>query len=439
MKILSVDDKVENLYLLESVLKGAGSGYEVVSAHNGVEALQRLEQQPIDLIISDILMPQMDGFELCHQVKGREALRHIPFVFYTATYTDKKDEELGLRLGASRFIIKPLEPEPFLVILREVLEEYKTKRLAAAPPSTEKGEVLLGAYNRTLVRKLDRKVQQLEQARDELARANAELEQKVQERTAQLREANASLQGFTSTAAHDLRSPLTAIRNFSEIVAEQYGEKLGLDGRSILGRVMASADQMDRLLNDLLEYSKISQAELKLGPVSLWQAVSEALALLDGDIQGKDAVFTVSEPLPEVVGHRATVVVLVKNLVSNALKFSQHGVRPQIRIWGQRRQMEPASLRTSEAQEPGLKVAPGSALDAAAVRLWVEDNGIGIAPQHLERIFGAFERLHGKEDYPGTGLGLAIVREGAERMGGGAGVESELGKGSRFWVELRTP
>src|SRR5690242_9199688 len=139
MKILSVDDKLENLYLLEAMLRG--SGYEVVSAHNGVEALHKLELDKFDLIISDILMPQMDGFELCHQVKQRDNLRHIPLIFYTATYTEKKDQELGLRLGASRFIIKPLEPEQFLAVLQDVIRQYETGVLASAAP-VEKEEVL---------------------------------------------------------------------------------------------------------------------------------------------------------------------------------------------------------------------------------------------------------------------------------------------------------
>src|SRR5262249_23992232 len=150
---------------------------------------------------------------------------HIPFIFYTATYTEKKDEELGLRLGASRFMIKPLEPERFLAILRQVIQEYETGSLLSAYPSAEKEEVLLKAYNLSLVRKLDRKVQQVEQAAqqlraaleekerelvarrkaeealrqagDDLARANADLERKVEKRTAQLVEANANLQTFT--------------------------------------------------------------------------------------------------------------------------------------------------------------------------------------------------------------------------------------------------
>jgi signal transduction histidine kinase len=463
MKILSVDDKVENLYLLEAMLKGAG--YQVVSAHNGVEALQQLGQEKFDLIISDILMPQMDGFELCHLVKQRDDLRHIPFIFYTATYTDKKDEEFGLRLGASRFIIKPLEPEPFLAVLRQVIQEYEAGRLVSAPPPPETEEVLLKAYNLNLVRKLDHKVQQLDQsaqelhaaleekerqlaarqkaeealrqARDDLVRANEDLERQVEKRTAQLVEANANLQTFTYSAAHDLRSPLRSIKSFSKIAVEDCAEKLGPDGRSLLLRVVESANQMQRLLDDLLDYSKMSHADLKLEPMNLGQAVSEALAMLDHDIQGKNAVLTVVQPLPEVIGHLATVVLLINNFVSNALKFIRPGMQPQIRIWAEARNFESSGVGASEGEASEPADVPDTTLQVPAVRLWVEDNGIGIAPEHLDKIFGAFERLHSKNVFPGTGLGLAIVRKGAERMGGRVGVESEPGKGSRFWVELR--
>jgi signal transduction histidine kinase len=440
MKILSVDDKAENLYLLEAMLKGAG--YQVVSAHNGVEALQHLGQDKFDLIISDILMPLLDGFELCHRVKQCPDLRYIPFIFYTATYTEKKDEELGLRLGATRFIIKPLDPEQFLVILQQVLQEYEAGRLVSPSPPAEKEDVLLKAYNLRLVRKLDHKVQQLDQtaqqlravmeekdrelvarrkadealrqARDDLVKANAELERKVEVRTAELFEANTNLQTFIYHAAHDMSSPLRAIHAFSMLAMQDYGEKFGSEARSLLERIVVSAAQMQRLLNDLLEYSKISQAELKLERMDLAEAVNEALALLAEDIRIKKAIVTVTDPLPAVVGHLATVVLLINNFVSNALKFIPPEVQPEIGIWAEER-----------------NTGQGS-----AVRLWVQDNGIGIAPEHLQKIFGAFERLHGKNAFPGSGLGLAIVRKGAERIGGRVGVESELGKGSRFWLEL---
>ncbi|MRR38041.1 response regulator, partial [bacterium] len=159
MRILSVDDNADNIYLMESMLRG--SGYEVVSARNGLEALQKLEQQTFDLIVSDILMPQMDGFQLCYEIKTREGLDKIPFVFYTATYTDKKDEELAMSLGASRFIIKPMDPEKFLEIVAGVISEHARGVLPVSRPSAC-GEVYLKAYNESLIRKLEQKLKQLE-------------------------------------------------------------------------------------------------------------------------------------------------------------------------------------------------------------------------------------------------------------------------------------
>jgi nitrogen fixation negative regulator NifL len=250
-----------------------------------------------------------------------------------------------------------------------------------------------------------------QQAREELAHANAELERKVQERTSQLLEANTNLQTFAYTAAHDLRSPLRSIRAFSTIVVEDYGQHLGPEGRSLLEKVAQSSDQMSRLLNDLLEYSKLSQAELRLETVDLTQAVKEALALLQEDIRHKGAEVSVENPLPSILGHSATVVLVINNFVSNALKFIPSGLPPRIRLWA-----EPAG---------------------DFIRLAVQDNGIGIEPRDQEKLFQPFQRLHSKSAYPGTGLGLAIVRRAVERMGGRVGLKSELGKGSCFWAELR--
>jgi PAS domain S-box-containing protein len=285
-----------------------------------------------------------------------------------------------------------------------------------------------------------------EALRQSEARHRAELEDLVEHRTAQLVEANASLQAFAYTAAHDLRSPLRGITSFSTIALEDYGPNLDATGRSMLERIVQSANQMSRLLNDLLEYSRVSAADLKSEPVSLAKAVSEAVALLDVDIRGKHAVVTVTSPLPDVIGHPATLVLLINNLVSNALKFVPPGGQPRIRIWAEPvRSAEYAmhhELTAVADAGHNIPQAPDPALHAAhatipMVRLWVEDNGIGIARENLQKIFVAFQRLHGKQTYPGTGLGLAIVRKAAVRMGGQVGVESELGKGSRFWVDLR--
>jgi signal transduction histidine kinase len=289
----------------------------------------------------------------------------------------------------------------------------------------------------------------LRQSEQQLRALAGDLDRLVQERTAQLREANDNLQVFAYTAAHDLRAPLRAISSFAFIVSGDYGPKLDVQGRSLLERITQSVGQMSGLLNDLLEYSRISQADLHLEPLSLQESVKNALALLDADIRARNASVTVADDLPEVIGHPATVVLLINNLVSNALKFVPAGVQPQVRVWAETvqsrgsktRSMEPTVQSQPDAgnQESGStapSLSPQASTHNRLVRLWVEDNGIGIALEHLPKLFGVFQRLHGKQDYAGTGLGLAIVRKGVERMGGRVGVESEPGKGSRFWIEL---
>ena len=166
MRILIVDDIEENLYLLETLLKG--SGYEVLTAKDGVEALSRLKEKSIDMIISDILMPRMDGFQLCRECKKDNSLKKIPFIFYTATYIDKKDEEFALGLGAEKFIVKPVEPEVFLQILKEVIEEHKKGALVALKEPIKEEEIYLTEYNKRLIKKLERKVLDLEKSEKRL-------------------------------------------------------------------------------------------------------------------------------------------------------------------------------------------------------------------------------------------------------------------------------
>ena len=163
MKILIVDDKEENLYLLETLLKG--NDYQVVTAKDGADALNKLKEEPIDMIISDILMPKMDGFRLCRECKKDDKLKKIPFIFYTATYTDKKDEEFALSLGAEKFIIKPTEPEAFLKILEEVIEKYKKGLLIAPQEPIKEDEIYFAEYNKRLIKKLEKKMLDLEKSK----------------------------------------------------------------------------------------------------------------------------------------------------------------------------------------------------------------------------------------------------------------------------------
>jgi PAS domain S-box-containing protein len=166
-RVLIADDNSQNLYLLESILKGYG--FTTISAKNGVEALEIAAKNPPDLIITDILMPVMDGFELCRRWKADPELNQIPFIFYTATYTDPRDEQFALSLGAERYVTKPQKPDILIGIVREVLEEAGRERAPQAGTTFEEEMESLREYNDVLFRKLQRKVKQLE---EEIRRCN---------------------------------------------------------------------------------------------------------------------------------------------------------------------------------------------------------------------------------------------------------------------------
>jgi len=158
--ILIADDNAQNLYLLETVLKS--HGYEVISTRNGQEAIDSALKSPPDIIVTDILMPVMDGFELCRQWKAHQKLDHIPFIFYTATYTDLKDERFALNLGADRFVIKPQQPEVLTQIIQEELAKPLKAKQSPAKKTPEAETRVLKQYNEVLFRKLEKKVKQLE-------------------------------------------------------------------------------------------------------------------------------------------------------------------------------------------------------------------------------------------------------------------------------------
>ncbi|HEY5997896.1 MAG TPA: response regulator [bacterium] len=172
-RVLVVDDVAENRYLLETLLRG--SGYEVTAAANGAEALEIARRDPPDLVVTDILMPVMDGFALCREWKTDERLKGIPFVFYTATYTEPKDEQFALSLGAERFFVKPQRPDELLRLLQEVLDAAAAGRLALSGKAPPPGPEFLEDHNAALIRKLEKKMAQLQEA-------NAALEREIVER-----------------------------------------------------------------------------------------------------------------------------------------------------------------------------------------------------------------------------------------------------------------
>lgn len=227
-----------------------------------------------------------------------------------------------------------------------------------------------------------------------------------------LRRSNQELQTFCYSIAHDLRAPLRAMQGFTSIISEDYADKLDKEGRECARRVGESAARMDKLIIDLLEYGNIAHRSLDFQKVDLSESLEAVTSAMAPAIQQTDANIIVHHPLGTVSCDQKLLQRALEHLLSNALKYVAPNTKPRVEI-------------RSEKTDRG-------------VRLWFRDNGIGIAPEQRERIFGIFQRLHRGESYSGTGIGLAIVRKAAERMGGNFGVESEVGKGSAFWIELPT-
>ncbi len=260
--------------------------------------------------------------------------------------------------------------------------------------------------------KIARDITERKKAEVALQKAHEELEERVKARTASLNQALAQMQEFSYTVSHDLRSPARAMKGYATAILEDYGEKLGEQGREYLNRILRGSERMDQLIRDVLIYSRLAQAEIKTEPVDLDELIQDIIDQ-NPDLAAPEVEVIVQKPLAPVIGHPSSLAQAVSNILDNAKKFVAPGRTPHIEIWTEKR------------------------LDK--VRLWIKDNGIGINSKFQSRLFGMFERLHDADSYEGTGIGLAIVRKAVEKMGGVVGMESDGVNGSSFWIELPGP
>ena len=249
----------------------------------------------------------------------------------------------------------------------------------------------------------------LREARDRLRDYAHELEQKVEERTASLREAIAQMEEFSYTVSHDLRSPLRAITGYSRVLLEDCDKSLDETSREYVRRIVRATERMDRLTTEILKYSRVAKAEMRREFIPLATLVPSVIEHYS-ELHPSVADIRIATPLDDVLAHEPSLTQALANLLTNAAKFVKLGERPRI------------TVRTERIGE--------------RVKIWIEDNGIGIAPQHQSRLFKIFERAPTPSGYEGTGIGLAIVRKTVEKMGGTCGVESDGSSGSRFWIEL---
>lgn len=359
VSLLLVDDRKDKLLAMETMLEPLG--YNIRKVESGKEALRLLLKEKIHLVILDVNMPGLDGFETAKLIRERDVLAELPIIFVSAYDVSATELERGYKLGAVDYIHTPIHP------------------------------AVLQARVSTFVA-LQMKTEQL------------------QATNAHLRTVNDQMNAFVYSISHDLRAPLRSINSFSKILLEEGGFEGSPQTAEYLQRIALSGTKMNNLLDDLLSYSRLSQADLRLEATALDSVTADVVAGLQAEIKEKAATVFVGKDCPLVLGNPTMVHQVISNLIENALKFVRPEQRPEVRVYW--------------------------TLNGDVLRTVVEDNGIGVAKEHQERIFGVFERLHSEKEFPGTGIGLAIVRRAVERMGGRMGVESEVGKGSRFWFEL---
>ncbi|HWD94507.1 MAG TPA: PAS domain S-box protein [Verrucomicrobiae bacterium] len=249
-------------------------------------------------------------------------------------------------------------------------------------------------------------------ARDitEKVRSRETLERTVTERTAMLSDTVAELEAFSYSIAHDMRAPLRAMHGYARFVEEDFAEMLPQEGKEFLHRISSGAGRLDRLITDVLNYSKISRGEMGLEKIDVEKLTREIVDTY-ADLSQSGATILIQSPMPPVVANAAALTQCISNLLSNAVKFVAVGKKAQVRV-------------RAETHDH-------------IVRISVEDNGIGIDKEGQKRIFRMFQRLNPATNFEGTGIGLTIVRKAVERMGGCVGVESEPGEGSVFWIELK--
>ncbi|MBN2614365.1 MAG: response regulator [Bacteroidales bacterium] len=424
-KILIVDDKEENIYLLQSILEL--NNYQTISARNGKEALEQMKDEVPDLIISDILMPIMDGFTLCVKCKTDPRLSKVPFFFYTATYTDSRDEEYALGLGADRFILKPQEPEDFLRIIDD-FDAENARTLSPGKIHDDSETTVLKEYNEVLIRKIEDKMLQTEKAEKELRLYAQQLENEIKERKKQDAKLKAALEkaqesdrlksSFLANLSHEIRTPMNGIMGFIELLDEPF-----IDSETqhiYMTMIKKSADRMLNTITNIVNISKIDsgQMELHLTDINLNEEMDFLFNLFDAQARQEGILLSHNNGLPDeqsmIQTDHEKFIGIMSNLINNAIKFTNEGT-----------------------------IDFGYTQKGDVLEFYVQDTGIGIREDKKEVIF---ERFRQGDDsltrpYEGSGLGLSISKNYVEIMGGTLGFESthnnpEGKNGTRFYFQL---
>ena len=400
VKILLVDDKKENLLSLQVIL--AGQGYEFVEASSGKDALRiLLKNQDFAIILMDVQMPLMDGFETAELIRQSDKLKHVPIIFLTANMNTKEYIFKGYQSGAVDYMIKPISSEILQAKIMVFAELYKKNR------ELRHKEEETNALNSIILKT------------NEMLAAQYEA---IEKHAVELENKNKELDAFTYISSHDLQEPLRKIQTFVNILLTNEYPNLSDNGKIKFERILYSTNRMRDLIESLLAFSRTNIVDRKFEVIDLNTIVNDVTEALNENIQEKKATITTQlHGAIEIIPFQFTQ--LMANLVNNSLKFSKPDVPMHIEI--KSHIASGAELRNNKLTQ-----------DQIYCHISFQDNGIGFDPLHNEKIFGVFQKLHNRDTYEGTGIGLAIVKKIIENHNGIISANGEPMKGAKFDIYI---
>jgi len=416
MKVLVVEDNKKDRLLLSKIV--LTNGFDVSEAGNGYEALEKVETEPPDIIISDIMLPEMDGFMLIRKIKGNETTKDIPFIFYTKTFVSDEDQELGFSLGAARFLKKPLKPEELLCEIDSVLKGHKPGKLKSAEHEITDKEYLK-KYSAQLSLKLESRIRMLEQEIEKRKKIEADLrksEKKLILAKDEALRASSVKSDFLMKMSHELRTPLNSVLGFSQVLKLKHHGELNEKQDQYVDNIFHSATRLLGMINDMLDLVKVESGEklpLSIQSFPVSQAIDEALIFINDKAAQKK--ITIQKEIDPGLGNIEVDTLRFKqiliNLIDNAVKFSK-------------------------PDGGTVNIEAGKNGDMA--QFSISDTGIGIKEGDMNRLFDLFYQADSgiSRKYGGAGAGLAVTKQLVEEHGGRIWVESKYGEGSTFSFTL---
>jgi signal transduction histidine kinase len=400
-RVLIVEDSATQARALEIVL--TSEGFEVETASDADSALARLREKPVDLVVSDIIMPGISGYDLCRKVKSERRTKDIPVILLT-TLSDPLDIIQGLESGADNFITKPYDPNYLVARVNAILTSRKLRQKRKLQMGIE---IYFLGKPFTITSEKEQILDLLICTFEDIVRTNREL----QESKNALARANQELEAFSYSVSHDLRAPLRAIDGFSHALVNECADGLGDEGIGYLKHIRNAVTRMGQLIDDLLSLARVSRAEFRRVLVRLDEMARACAETLDSTSRERQVTWVIPSGL-QAEGDANLLRIVLENLLGNAWKFTRKTARARIELG-----------KTSSG--------PGS-----EPIYFVRDNGAGFDMTYAEKLFAPFQRLHSAAEFEGTGVGLATVQRIIHRHGGRIWAESELERGATFYFSL---